>query len=264
MGGLTLLDFDDLESAYWQDRPWRFLLGFMERAFPRLFHCTCVHTRELAEEVRGLTGLRASRILRLNQGVELGLFAPRGLEHSRRCVLLYAAHLGVAALGLNFVLEGFRVLARTRDDVLLLVAGGGSLLQHFHRKTRELGLAGRVVFAGHVSHARMAAVMNLARAAVNYAPPESRASRYRASVKVREYLATGLPVATNVVGSDLVAFLPFLEVFEANSTEGFALAVERALARGYHNEAKRALAADWAWEVVVARFLREFQTGGWR
>jgi glycosyltransferase involved in cell wall biosynthesis len=103
----------------------------------------------------------------------------------------------------------------------------------------------------------MPKVMKLARAAVNYNPPENQASRYRASVKVREYLAMGLPVATNIVGSDLSPFIPFLQVIEAGDIAGFAEAVERALARGRSEEARKDLENNWAWEMVVSRFLHQ-------
>ncbi|MBW1946266.1 MAG: hypothetical protein JRJ51_26155 [Deltaproteobacteria bacterium] len=61
----------------------------------------------------------------------------------------------------------------------------------------------------------------------------------------------GLPVATNIVGSDLKSFSPLLEVFEAGNTESFARAVEQALTRGWSENAQRELKNNWAWEVVV-------------
>jgi hypothetical protein len=78
-------------------------------------------------------------------------------------------------------------------------------------------------------------------------------------VKVREYLNMGLPVATNIVGSDLKSFSPLLEVFEAGNTESFARAVEQALERGWSEDAHRELKNNWAWEVVVASFLRQLR-----
>jgi glycosyltransferase involved in cell wall biosynthesis len=110
----------------------------------------------------------------------------------------------------------------------------------------------------------MPEVMVLARAAVNYNPPENTAIRYRASVKVREYLNMGLPVATNIVGSDLEPFSPFLEVFEAGNTESFARAVEQVLARGWSEDAQRELKNNWAWEVVVGKFLNQLEEQGIR
>ena len=259
-GAVTLLDFDDLESAYWQGRPWQRLLKFLERISPRLFHFTSVHTEELAKETAERAKMSPRRILRLNQGVDVELFSSAEIENEPvRSVILYAAHLGVAAEGLSFVLEGFRSLARKDPHLLLLVVGGGPLLPRFQAKTRGLGLNNRVVFAGHVDHRFMPRVMRFSRAAVNYLEPESLASRYRASVKVREYLTMGLPVATNVVGSDLSPFLPFLEVFATGDVEGFARAVEQALKRGVRRDAQEELRQNWAWEVVVDKFLSELR-----
>jgi glycosyltransferase involved in cell wall biosynthesis len=235
----------------------------MERLLPKLLHRTCVHTQELAEEVEIRARLRRSRVVRLDQGVEIGLFTPRKSNHyPARPVALYAAHLGAAAEGLQFVLEGFHRLEKKNVKVMLLVVGGGSLAHQFRQKVRQLRLDKMVVFSGQLPHRLMPKVMNLARVAVNYTPPDNPASRYRASVKVREYLAMGLPVATNFVGSDLTPFVPFLEVFKEGDVEGFAFAVERMLDQGRCEEACRELREKWAWEVVVGRFIREFQQQG--
>ena len=257
-GAVTLLDFDDLESGYWQGRFWLPLLRFWEKISPRLLHSTCVHTEELAQEVTDRAGLDSNRVLRLDQGVDVHLFSPWGSEDCpANRVILYAAHLGVAAEGLHFVLEGFKSLVEKRNDVILLVVGGGSLLPRFHQEVKGMGLNGMVVFAGQLHHNLMPKVMKLVRAAVNYNPPENQASRYRASVKVRECLAMGLPVATNIVGSDLNSFIPLLEVFEAGDMEGFAAAVERALAQGPKEDTDQGLRENWAWEAVVGRFLHQ-------
>ena len=260
LGAVIFLDFDDLESGYWHDRFWWPFLRFMERISPRLFQFTCVHTEELAEEARAGSKIHPRRILRLNQGVDVALFSPSKEQHPpARPVVLFAAHLGVAAEGLHFVLNGFRKVAEKSAGLLLLVVGDGPLLPLFERQAHRLLLNGKVVFGGQVKHERMPRVMGLARAAVNYTPPENAASRYRASVKVREYLSMGLPVATNIVGSDLESFSSFLDVFEAGDTADFARAVEQALARGRREDAQRDLKNNWAWEVVVAGFLDQLR-----
>jgi glycosyltransferase involved in cell wall biosynthesis len=265
LGAVIFLDFDDLESGYWHDRFWWPFLRFLERVSPRLFQFTCVHTEELAHEVTHRSGLQPNKVLRLNQGVDVTLFFPEKTENfPDRQVILYAAHLGVAATGLHFILRGFRKVADRGTDTILLVMGGGPLLSLFKEEARKLQLNGKVVFGGQMKHELMPKVMELARAAVNYTPPESKASRYRASVKVREYLNMGLPVATNIVGSDLEPFSPLLEVFEAGNTESFARAVKQALARGWSEEAQKELKNNWAWEVVVEKFLNQLEEQGIR
>ena len=260
LGAVIFLDFDDLESGYWHGRLWWPFLRFMERISPRLCQFTCVHTEELAAEAREGAKIHPRRILRLNQGVDVELFSPSRNQHSpANPVILYAAHLGVAAQGLHFVLHGFRKVAEKAGGYILLVIGDGPLLPLFERQAQKLHLNGTVVFGGQVEHEHMPRVMGLARAAVNYNPPENQASRYRASVKVREYLSMGLPVATNTVGSDLESFAPFLEVFEAGDTEGFARALEHALAKGRREDAQREIKNNWAWEVVVGKFLEQLE-----
>ena len=155
--------------------------------------------------------------------------------------------------------EGFRNLAQKNKNAILLVVGSGPLLHQFRKTAQKLQLDERVVFGGNISHHLMPEVMGLARVAVNYTSPDKPANRYRASIKVREYLAMGLPVATNLVGSDLIPFRPFLQLFDAGDLEGFALAVERGLEQGRSNAASREIRKNWAWEVVVNKFLQELQ-----
>lgn len=260
LGAVIFLDFDDLESGYWQDRFWWPFLRCLERVSPPLFQFTCVHTDELADEAAKVARIHPNRILRLNQGVDATLFFSGKTENSpARQVLLYAAHLGVAAAGLHFILSGFCKVAEKSNDTILLIIGSGPLLPLFKKEVERLHLNGKVVFGGQMKHELMPKVMGLARAAVNYTPPENAASRYRASVKVREYLNMGLPVATNIVGSDLKSFSPLLEVFESGNTESFARAVEQALARGWSENAQRELKTNWAWEVVVGNFLNQLR-----
>jgi glycosyltransferase involved in cell wall biosynthesis len=264
-GAVTFLDFDDLESGYWQGRFWLPLLRFWETVSPRLLHYTCVHTEELAEETYESARIPRSSIMRLNQGVDVALFSPRETEEvPAKPVVLYAAHLGVAAAGLHFILSGFCKVAEKGTDTILLVIGGGPLLPLFKKEVERLHLNGKVVFGGQMKHELMPKVMGLARAAVNYTPPENVASLYRASVKVREYLSMGLPVVTNLVGSDLNSFMEFLEVFEAGDIEGFAQGVEQALARGRNEDAQAELKNKWAWEVVVGKFLNQLEEQGIR
>ncbi len=55
-----------------------------------------------------------------------------------------------------------------------------------------------------------------------------------------------------------------LEIFEAGNTESFARAVEQALARGWSEDAQRELKNNWAWEVVVEKFLNQLEAQGIR
>jgi glycosyltransferase involved in cell wall biosynthesis len=74
---------------------------------------------------------------------------------------------------------------------------------------------------------------------------------------VREYLSAGLPVATNVAGSDLKSFEEFVEKFEPGDPISFARALECALKKGENPGARAKIGVRWSWDAVAKRFLKE-------
>lgn len=113
-------------------------------------------------------GLPGDRVFLIPCGVDTGRFAPRlrdealvdryGLRDK-----LVVAHLGPLSHleGIPLLLEAFRDIAETRDDVRCLVAGSGDA-DHEVREARErLGLADKVVLAGDLPPAEAASLADV-------------------------------------------------------------------------------------------------------
>src|SRR5262249_7583185 len=119
----------------------------------------------------------------------------RSLGLGEGSVLLYAGHLGRAS-DLGPLLGALRIVAAERSDLRLLVVGDGTDRARFEAQAASELPRGFARFAGAVPHAEVARYYALADVALNYLE-DNEANRHRASIKVREALAAGLPVVTS-------------------------------------------------------------------
>jgi glycosyltransferase involved in cell wall biosynthesis len=163
----------------------------------------CV-TDEVAESVRQLD-VPDDRITVTPNGVDLDRFRPREPDESLK------EELGIAGSpftlgwvgsfrsfhGLDRLFDAMAGLqSRDRKTTLLLV-GAGPGLEQARYLVEQRGLK-NVVFAGSFSHDRMPGVLNVMDAAVVLGSPEI--SFHYSPVKVREYMAVGLPVIAARLG----------------------------------------------------------------
>jgi glycosyltransferase involved in cell wall biosynthesis len=79
------------------------------------------------------------------------------------------------------------------------VVGGGARLGEFRGQVEDQGLVGSVVLVGEVRPAEVPAYLSGADVAVAWAT-DRPVNRHRCFLKLREYLAAGLPVVCNDVG----------------------------------------------------------------
>ncbi len=259
-GSRVAADFDDLDSGYASGPLARRVIEAMQLFFLKRADTVCVHNAALREYLvaRGIPG---ARVTTLAQGITPEKYGPpRQLPElpagwDRAVTLVYAAHLGPAA-ALGPLLEIFAGLGvRYR----LLVIGGGELQPELERKAEALGVKDRVRFTGYLPHEEALAYMRRGSIAVNFLLSHEPRDRYRSQIKVREYLALGLPVVSSR-GGDIELFGDFVEI--AEDAGDFARKVE-AVAADPAAAARRAAAGrDWvlknfAWPAVTAAWLRE-------
>jgi glycosyltransferase involved in cell wall biosynthesis len=143
---------------------------------------------------------------------------------------------------------------RSSDDVKIMIIGDGPRKQYFVKKTEAYGLQEHIIFTEYIPHADMPGLLKLARVGVNYMAP-SMANQYRASIKVREYLAAGLSVVCNPVGEaeifkDFVTFCSNLEEYPE--------AIRKVLDVRAQNKVRKAqefVEIHYSWPPIVRDFL---------
>jgi glycosyltransferase involved in cell wall biosynthesis len=204
-GSRIIIDIDDLDHGYRKG----ILGGFIKWLQHWLTKAACLitsHNTELINCILKEHPEYKNRIYRLNQCVDLDLFSPgkagsgeiKAIKnaHKAKKLLFYMANLNVASC-LDGILDA---LARIKDDnVLLLVAGGGPLLSGYKKDAVKKGLLERAFFLGPVARSKMAAYIMAADLCLVYYKEET-VNKYRASMKLREYLAMARPVVATGVG----------------------------------------------------------------
>jgi glycosyltransferase involved in cell wall biosynthesis len=162
----------------------------------------CV-SEELAEQVRE-QGIPQERILVTPNGVDLQLFHPRDADGQM------ARQLGLAGKfvlgwvgsfrsfhGLDHVFDALEELQSRGRDLTLLLIGLGPRLQSTKDDVERRGLK-NVVFGGSFPHDQMPRVMSTMHTAVVVGSPDG--TFHYSPVKVREYMAMGLPVIAARLG----------------------------------------------------------------
>jgi len=239
-GARIVLDVDDLDFEYYPPGLQRRLVRSWFRRWPRRFDAVSYHAAPLRDYLEGEAGVAPERLRRIPQGVDLDVFAapPAPLPPAiadftgRRATFVYMASLGITS-DFGDVLPALgRILAR-HPDWGLLVLGHGVRLAEYREQAAVLG--DRIHFAGYVDHAAVPAILRACRSGFHYLRPAG-ANRYRAVMKIREYLAAGLPVVANP-SADAGDFAAYVAL--ADDEPGW----ERALAAAVAGEAAARTAA---------------------
>jgi glycosyltransferase involved in cell wall biosynthesis len=114
-------------------------------------------------------------------------------------VVVYVGTLGLHSHPLDLLLQAFAKAVRKLPAARLLLVGGGEDYDRLQIMAEELGLAGRVIFAGRVPPPEVPAYYALGTVSVDPIHDDLIA-RARSPLKVLESLAVGVPVVTGDVG----------------------------------------------------------------
>jgi glycosyltransferase involved in cell wall biosynthesis len=247
LGAHIAVDIDDLDEEYYPPGIRRRIVGGFFREAAASADDVTTHNEPLRRRIAAMRAGRSSPVL-VDQPVDVarfrsavpppGLAESLGLEGKR--VLLYAGHLGPAS-NLAALLPSLRIVAADHPDSRLLVVGDGrdrGALEEIAARDLPRGF---VHFVGSVAHRDVAAYYAIATVALNYLE-EGEASRHRASIKLREALAAGIPVVTSRT-PDTERFVEFVRFPEQRDPRAFAEAASREL--GAPNVAAARLGADW-------------------
>ncbi|HVZ80729.1 MAG TPA: glycosyltransferase [bacterium] len=259
-GAKLVIDVDDLDYDY--SHGWfRGFHQWLQLPWPKWADLVTYHTPFLLGPLKEVFHVPAGQIVQLPQGVDLDLFhadhkdlhhlppVARHLHKTRQegPLLVFTAHLNVAC-DLEPVLQAFKLILKRTPKARLLVAGGGPDEGRFKALTRDLGISASVFFTGYLAPQQVAACLRLADAALVYYR-DNAVNRHRASMKLREALASGAKVAATEVGEaaqfDRVLF------GSDPAPEAFAKAIERALKARKTPGGASKLVKKWDWKLCV-------------
>ncbi len=203
-GAKLIIDIDDLDHGYRNG----FLSGIISGMQGKLVKCAdllTTHNEDLFKLIIRENPEYKKRVYMLNQCVDREIFNARSTDKAEvkrvknaykgRKILFYMAHLNIASY-LEDLLQSMRYVDK---DAVLLVAGGGPLYKKYVSLARSLGVRDRVVFLGQVPARKAANYIAAADVCLVYYE-DLPVNSYRASMKLREYLAMGKNVAADAVG----------------------------------------------------------------
>lgn len=212
-----VLDIDDLEYEYHKG-PIRYFVKFLSKFCIKIFPYYSTHNYPLKDYLVENFSLPSSKIFFLGQGINPETFKKSNLInnkkltqklnlHPKDIVILFFAHLGPAS-SLSTVLQSLNRI-KTSKKYKLLVVGGGACLSKYVLECQRLKLKEKVIFVGHVEFQNRSDYFHLANFAVNYNVESG--NEFRSPMKLREYLASELPVITSDIG-DTKLFAKYVKI----------------------------------------------------
>jgi len=255
-GAKAVLDIDDLDYGL---RPGLSnIIKILQEPFVRYFDLVMVHNPKLYKYVNKKLKVPKKKILQIEQAVDIELFKKLDKVKTRKelgyskdeKLIVYTAHISPAA----FLEEIFMMFKEVSKDVnaKLVVVGSGPKLKEYKELAMNMNI--KVDFTGYVEDINnVVKYLNIADACVVYYP-ETEANEYRCSMKLREYLAVGVPTVCNSF-ADLARFDDYTYNFETDNLKSFKRAMIEALAKPDGRELKgmKFIKNNMSWETVAKK-----------
>lgn len=255
-GCTVAVDIDDLDHGYRRGLV-SMVSKFIQRPFPKFFDIVTYHNKNLREFITKDLKVSQEKLYKLDQGVDFDIFnldKYKSKKESKEKILVYAGHLNIAS-NLDDILEAFKIVLEKRDDVKLIITGGGPLEIHFKKIAKKLNLGDKVSFTGFLPKTeKIAEYISKADICLVYYK-DNLVNRYRCSMKLREYLAMEKIVVCNKVG-ELVNFKSY--TYQSNnSVRDFAERILEVLNKRIDKRAKKGrdfVLRNYSWEIIGKKF----------
>lgn len=225
----------------------------------RADHMWCVSKRIMA--IRKIQGVRPDIIYVVPNTPSLEEVGQVSFQKKDAYHLVMVGNI-VQTLDYEFVLESMRSLQKKFLSVTLSIVGSGSYMHNLQKKVAELTLQNCVFFLGQLSHTQVIRLLKTSGIGIALYDGKCSTNLSGDSMKIREYLACGLPVistgmvetaevvrefhAGKIVGGDQKSFIRSLtDIWEP-----------RAYKRYVQNALKAAAAYDF--DTIIAPLLASF------
>ncbi|MBF0122123.1 MAG: glycosyltransferase [Candidatus Omnitrophica bacterium] len=247
-----VVDVDDLDHGYFSEFPSKVIL-FFQRIGPRFFDIITYHNDLLRDFIVNVLCVNEEKLYKLDQGVDLRSFFYKNQAFDKNS-LFYMAHLNLAA-DLSPILKAVK-LVQDKIHAPFIIAGGGPKKEFFERLAKEIGV--NAIFIGSLS--KEAIVAEMAKADICLAYYElKKVNLFRASMKVREYLAMRKKVVCNDYG-EFVRFKKYTYQCSSSVAE-YADRILQVLRQsdGREEAGERFIKANYDWNQIGESFFRKLR-----
>lgn len=260
-----VLDYDDLEHGYRR--------GFLSKVsriisspFPRMFDLVTTHNDNIRDFLVRENGVKKDNIYILDQGVDLELFSKRNVRKipfienlkKKNKVVVYVAHLDVSN-DISPIIEIFRHIKEKRDDMKLVLAGGGPQERQFRQKVKKSGLDSVIMFAGYIQKEDLPSYMSAGDLNMVYYK-NNHANLFRVPMKIREYLVFSVPVVSNDFG-DLKRFERYTYQTKTDTKE-FAKKIIELLTKKHDRrylKGRKLIEEKYSWAKIIKPFSKRLK-----
>ncbi len=258
LGTKIIVDVDDLDHGY-RAGVISGITAMLQRWLLSMSDHVTTHNAELMKLIEKQHPKFKDKVYMLKQCVDREVFvntpsvksyaARIRKEHEGKKILFYTAHLNIACY-LEDILEAFMPL---KDKCVLIVGGGGPLLNHYKKLAAKMGLSDSVEFTGEIQRGKIAAYIKAADICLVYYA-DKPVNRCRASMKLREYLALASNVVANAVG-EIKDFKRFIYMSGASKASFAALLKKTAGMKLKENtKASAYIKKEYDWEKEAKKF----------
>jgi len=200
-GAKIIIDIDDMDHGY-RKSIISDIIKFLQTILIPVADMITSHNRELIKLIIKNFPQYKNKIYFLKQSVDLSVFR-HNLKKDKllidkykgKKILFYMANMNIASYFEDILVA----LSKIMSDYILFAVGGGPLLSFYKKVAKKLNLEDKVVFLGPCDVKTAAAYLSLADLCLVYYK-NLPVNKYRASMKIREYLALNKPVIANNVG----------------------------------------------------------------
>jgi hypothetical protein len=249
-GALKILDIDDMDYAYYRNPFIRRMLLWFTKYVLNKFHIITYHNDKIKCHLNFANGYK------LDQGVALEDFTLAKRTEARKSLnltnknmlIVYIGSLGFTS-GLDDLLLPLSEAIKNNNAIKILIIGEGSRVKMYLRRVSDLSVADAFIFKGYIANEQIPFYLSAADIGLNYLPPNS-ANPYRASLKVREYLAAGLRVISNLEGDSYI-FKDYISVFKEPGELTGILAHLNAIEK---KDGREFLRQSFEWNTIVTSF----------
>lgn len=202
-------DWDDWEiKIYFYSRGQNYLMGMflwlLERMMPVLADTVSVSSERLKRECLR-RGVPEDRIFEGHVGADLERFNPKNNGNRikekygiKGVLVVYVGQLHGGQY-VDLFINAASVLSKRIPDARFMIVGGGYRLDELKKYSLSIGLDGRLIFSGYVSHDDVPFYMAAADICVACFE-KNDITECKSPLKIVEYLASGKPIVASNVG----------------------------------------------------------------
>ena len=210
-----------------------------------------------AEKLLSL-GVSSNKLRIIPNGYDEKLFKPIPLHVARKKlglpinkkVLLSVGNL-VNVKGHTYLVDAMQFVLKKRKDIILIIIGSGPLKERLRKKASNLGLNGKILFAGRKKHNEIPIWMNASDLFVMPSLSEGFPT------VIPEAIACGKPVIGTKVGGipEIITNQEVGLLVNPKDSEKLALAIVNALNKTWSSEAILNHAKQYSWDTLVPQII---------